>query len=30
VAFGRTEAAHRAVTRRLRMELVHGRDAASL
>jgi hypothetical protein len=28
VAFGRTEAAHRAVTRRLRMELVHGRDAA--
>jgi hypothetical protein len=28
VAFGRTEAAHRAVTRRLRMELIHGRDAA--
>jgi hypothetical protein len=28
VAFGRTEAVHRAVARRLRMELVHGRDAA--
>jgi len=28
VAFGRTEAAHRAVTRRIRMALVHGRDAA--
>jgi hypothetical protein len=26
--FGRTEAAHRAVTRRFRMELVHRRDVA--